>query len=328
MPLWMCSWPASAENSSIRAFTSCRVIRSRAAIEARSTWSTTPWYASTTPSGTSIPRSRCASSTAIQSRRSSTILCSGDQICARSAAAYRVARTLGTVIGFLLGRGSRRAGAPTGRAARRRRPARCRCGAGRRRTRRGARRCTPRRGRRRGRRPVATTARTRPPAVTRSPSGECGAGVDDVDALDRLGVVEAADGVAGRGGLGVAAAGDHDGDGGARLPGGRATSASVPVAAASRSCASEESSSASSAWVSGSPKRALNSTTRVPRWVSARPAYSRPANGVPRRAISSTVGWSTVAQDLVDEVGGRPRQRRVGAHAAGVGALVAVADRA
>ena len=41
MPLWMCSWPASAENSSMRAFTSWRVTRSRAAIEARSTLSTT-----------------------------------------------------------------------------------------------------------------------------------------------------------------------------------------------------------------------------------------------------------------------------------------------
>ena len=42
MPLWMCSCPASALNSSIRAFTSCRVTRSRAAIDSRSTWSTHP----------------------------------------------------------------------------------------------------------------------------------------------------------------------------------------------------------------------------------------------------------------------------------------------
>ena len=41
IPLWMCSCPASAQNSSIRAFTSCLVTRSRAAIDARSTWSTT-----------------------------------------------------------------------------------------------------------------------------------------------------------------------------------------------------------------------------------------------------------------------------------------------
>src|SRR4051794_26917415 len=44
-----------------------------------------------------MPRSRWAFSTAIHSCRSSTILCSGDQIAARSAPAYRVARTLGTV---------------------------------------------------------------------------------------------------------------------------------------------------------------------------------------------------------------------------------------
>src|SRR4051794_32457977 len=50
-----------------------------------------------TPSGTSTPRSFCALSTAIHSRRSSTILCSGDQMSARSDPAYRVARTFGTV---------------------------------------------------------------------------------------------------------------------------------------------------------------------------------------------------------------------------------------
>ena len=32
MPLWMCSWPARAENSSMRAFTSWRVTRSRASM--------------------------------------------------------------------------------------------------------------------------------------------------------------------------------------------------------------------------------------------------------------------------------------------------------
>ena len=41
MPLCTCSCPASALNSSIRAFTSCRVTRSRAAIDSRSTWSIT-----------------------------------------------------------------------------------------------------------------------------------------------------------------------------------------------------------------------------------------------------------------------------------------------
>ena len=42
MPLWTCSWPASALNSSMRAFTSCRVTFSRSAIEARSTCSSDP----------------------------------------------------------------------------------------------------------------------------------------------------------------------------------------------------------------------------------------------------------------------------------------------
>ena len=41
IPLWTCSWPARAENSSMRAFTSWRVTRSRASIDARSTESTT-----------------------------------------------------------------------------------------------------------------------------------------------------------------------------------------------------------------------------------------------------------------------------------------------
>src|SRR5688500_11667244 len=50
-----------------------------------------------------MPRSRCTSSTAIHSRRSRTILCSGDQIRARSAPAYLVASTFGTVISLLAG---------------------------------------------------------------------------------------------------------------------------------------------------------------------------------------------------------------------------------
>ena len=37
MPLWMCSVPARAQNSSMRALTSWRVTRSRSAMESRST---------------------------------------------------------------------------------------------------------------------------------------------------------------------------------------------------------------------------------------------------------------------------------------------------
>ena len=101
IPLCTCSCPASALNSSIRAFTSCRVTRSRAAIEARSTWSTTRSYASTTPSGTGTPRSRWALSTASQSRRSIRTFSSGDQRATSSGEAYRLASTFGIVVTYL-----------------------------------------------------------------------------------------------------------------------------------------------------------------------------------------------------------------------------------
>src|SRR4051794_3563565 len=99
MPLWICSCPASAANSSMRAFTSCRVTRSRAAIASRSTASvprsTTASYASIAPSGTSTPSSACARRTASHSRRSSTTLWVGDHSVAMSVDAYRPARTFG-----------------------------------------------------------------------------------------------------------------------------------------------------------------------------------------------------------------------------------------
>ena len=79
---------------------------------------------------------------------------------------------------------------------------------------------------------------------------------------------------------------------------------------------------AASTCVSGSPKRALNSSTRGPSAVSIRPANRQPTNGVPRRASSSSTGWwirSTSSAGV-----GEPRHRRVRAHAAGVRALVAV----
>ena len=68
-----------------------------------------------------------------------------------------------------------------------------------------------------------------------------------------------------------------------------------PVAAACSSPASGVSSRSRITWVSGSPNRALNSMTRIPAAVRARPAYSRPWYGVPRRARVSTAGWMTVA---------------------------------
>src|SRR6187200_2536952 len=50
-----------------------------------------------TPAGTLTPNSACARSTASQSRRSPTILASGDQIAAISSLAYLLASTLGIV---------------------------------------------------------------------------------------------------------------------------------------------------------------------------------------------------------------------------------------
>ncbi len=85
--MWISSKPASPLNSSMRALTSCRVTRSRAAIEVRFTSSRTRSYASIAPSGTGTPRSRCAFRTASQSRRSIRIFSSGDQIATRSAEA-------------------------------------------------------------------------------------------------------------------------------------------------------------------------------------------------------------------------------------------------
>ena len=97
------------------------------------------------------------------------------------------------------------------------------------------------------------------------------------------------------------------------------------MAAACSRPASGVSSSASTTWVSGSPNRALNSTTRGPAAVIARPTYSRPANGVPRRRISARVG-STPCRARRRPARRRPGQRGVRAHAAGVRTGVAVAD--
>ena len=99
IPLWMCSWPARAQNSSIRAFTSWRVTRSRSRMDSRSTWSSTARWSSITPSGMSTPSSRWASMTAIQSSRSITTLASGDQSSAMGLLAYREARTFSMCIG-------------------------------------------------------------------------------------------------------------------------------------------------------------------------------------------------------------------------------------
>ena len=78
--------------------------------------------------------------------------------------------------------------------------------------------------------------------------------------------------------------------------------------------------------VSGSPKRQLNSSTRGPSSVSISPAKSTPTNGVPppRELVEHRAVHEL--DELVDLVGVETRHRRVRAHAAGVRALVAVAD--
>ena len=97
-----------------------------------------------------------------------------------------------------------------------------------------------------------------------------------------------------------------------------------PRAAAASASSRSPSSRGISTCVSGSPKRALNSSTLGPSAVSIRPANRQPTNGAPRRASSSITGWwmrSTRPSRVVE-----PRHRRVGAHPAGVRPGVAVAD--
>ena len=77
--------------------------------------------------------------------------------------------------------------------------------------------------------------------------------------------------------------------------------------------------------VSGSPKRALNSSTRGPSGVIISPANRQPMNGAPRRASSSSTG-SWISRDEAAAV--ERRHRRVRAHATRVRADVTVARAA
>ncbi len=49
-----------------------------------------------------------------------------------------------------------------------------------------------------------------------------------------------------------------------------------------------------STWHSGSPKRALNSTTLGPSAVAISPAYRTPRYGMPSRAMPAMTGWTMV----------------------------------
>ena len=157
-------------------------------------------------------------------------------------------------------------------------------------------------------------------------AGQGGAGLDDVDALDGLGVLEPADGVAGGGGLGVAAAGEHDGDGGARLPDGRGYVGERPGRRAEqqpRERGVEE----------REQRLGLGVTEAGVELDDAGAAVGEREAGVQqpgeRRAAAGHLVDGRLedgGEDLVDEAVGGPRERRVGAHAAGVRPLVAVAD--
>ncbi len=102
------------------------------------------------------------------------------------------------------------------------------------------------------------------------------------------------------------------------------SSASRPSAVASRAAHRSPSSSGICTWVSGSPKRTLNSSTRRPSAVQHQPGV--------QAAGEADAPPLELVQDgrvhLLDELGRRrdAGHRRVGAHAAGVRALVAVAD--
>ena len=76
MPLWMCSWPARAENSSMRAFTSWRVTRSRAVDRGQVDLVDHGLVGLDDAVGHLDAQVAWARSTASQSRRSSTTLCS------------------------------------------------------------------------------------------------------------------------------------------------------------------------------------------------------------------------------------------------------------
>ena len=78
--------------------------------------------------------------------------------------------------------------------------------------------------------------------------------------------------------------------------------------------------------VSGSPKRTLYSMSFGPSSVIMRPANSTPLNGVPRAAMAATVGRMISSMVRAIIASRHHRGRRVGAHAAGVGTGVAVAD--
>ena len=106
----------------------------------------------------------------------------------------------------------------------------------------------------------------------------------------------------------------------------RSKSRSSPSQAASSAGSRSDCRRGSSAWHSGSPKRTLNSISFGPSSVSISPANRKPRNGVPRRAISARAGrMMRLHAGLLPARRGNAG-RRIGAHAAGIRAGIAVAD--
>ena len=178
----------------------------------------------------------------------------------------------------------------------------------------------PWRGPRRRRRRRAVTASTRPPEVTTcAVPVERGAGVQHVDARPRARPrPRPCDAVAGARRRAGSPRRDDDRHGRAVEPGQRPSSCEPALGGGVQHRAERRGEQRQQRLGLGVAEAGVELHDPDAARVSARPAYSSPANGVPRRAISSTVGCSTRSVTSATRPSGRPRQRRVGAHAAGV----------
>ena len=118
-----------------------------------------------------------------------------------------------------------------------------------------------------------------------------GAGVEDVDVVVGLGGLDAGDGVAGPG-AGVAVRGDDDVDRVRRVDAEGVHLLEAAVGGGVEKGAERGWSLARETWPSGSPKRALNSTTRGPLERESETDVEGADERGARRRISSMVGWA------------------------------------
>ena len=79
-------------------------------------------------------------------------------------------------------------------------------------------------------------------------------------------------------------------------------------------------------WHSGSPKRVLNSISLRTVFADHQAGEQHALEGQPSAFIAATVGSMISAMTRAEHFGRHDRGRGIGAHAAGVGTLVAVAD--